>query len=185
MSIGTHATARMLADHFGQDPYTARGYYKRAPKGFKRIGDGCYRVAFLEKSTSTVYKIGEHWCNAAEAANARRLSKKSTRSLGFELVIPATRTYRVSDAEPNWRGISQRRSVVAQEFAANARQAYCPAMDTWMENVPACTCKRKGLNVCLKDVHDRLEEWSGLSDIHGGNVLLDNQGRLWFIDLAS
>lgn len=178
MTVGSLDTARMLFRHFGGD----QDSYKRAPKGFRRIGAGCYRTVYLEKSTDTVYKIGSHWANTSEAFNARRLRRKSTKSLGFELIVPETRTYRMP-APPSRYGYSVRACVSAQQYAGKARGTYCASQDDWMEDVPDCDCKSKS-PICWSIVHNRVREFSNLDDIHGENILMDRNGVFWLIDLG-
>ncbi len=180
MTIGNLDTARILFKHFEQDDY---GPARPALKGFRKIGSGCYRTAYLEVATDTVYKIGEYDANVDEAYNARRLRRRSTRSLGFRLYIPETRTYAMPSGM-SWNGHSYRRCVSAQEYAANAKATECAAQDDWMDEVPPCNCAGKG-PICFAIAHQRIMEFSGLSDIHYENVLIDNAGVFWLIDLAS
>jgi hypothetical protein len=167
MTIGDPATAKMLAHHF---QYRSPEL-KPAPKGFSRIGAGCYRVALLERATETVYKLGDYDANVMEAFTSRRLARKSTKSLGFTLKIPASRTYRTS---PHDR-------IIAQEYAKGGKSTYCASQDDWMERTPECDCKRE---LCFKTVLDRITEFSGLQDIHGSNVLVDSSDTFWLIDMG-
>jgi len=135
----------------------------------------------LEKATDTVYKIGDYDANTHEAFMARKLRKKSTRSLGFELRIPETRTYRMPSLKFN--GYTSRECVSAQEFAGTSRNTYCAAQDDWMTDIPPCNCKGR-TNICFTTVHKRIVEFSDLSDIHGSNVLVDSNNVFWLIDLG-
>lgn len=176
-TIGSDATARALFSYFKGDPYdnrqTSRSCFKRAPKGFRRIGSGCYRVAFLDVAANVVYKMGQNHANIAEAENAERLANMPTDTLPFDLVIPATRVVE----------IDENASVIVQQFAANARPTDCMTMYNYegFSNYK-CTCKRKGL--CFGDMLKTVESWSGLGDIHCYNVLMDRDERFWLIDLA-
>lgn len=184
MSIGTQETAVALTNHFKPGPYPYSPYdqngFKRSPNGFKRIGAGAFRVAYLEKSTETVYKIGMPKVNVRESVNARRLRRKSTRSLGFDLVIPQTTTFRTPNIV-DYVGRPVVNRVVAQEFAKGAKHTYCRMMDfEWHDHV-TCTCKN---TPCFNEVHRVIGEFTGLLDIHSGNVLMDKKGTFWLIDIA-
>jgi hypothetical protein len=175
-TIGDLDTARMLSKHFeDRDPYE-----KRAPRGFNKLGAGCYRTAFLEKATKTVYKIGSYEANRSEAYNARRLRKKSTRNLPFDLYIPHTRTWQVGKTT-NRFGRSYPLNVIAQEFAEGAKFTHCDALDTWIKDVK-CNCKS---NICFAKIHQMIVDFSDLEDIHSGNILVDKNNVFWFIDLAA
>lgn len=175
-TIGSHETALMLHKHFNGD----MDNYKRAPKGFRRIGSGCYRTAYLERATDTVYKIGSYSANIHESATSRKLRRKSTRSLGFELVIPRTRTYRTPSTS-GWNNRAYPSCVVAQEFAKDSKFTDCDAQNDWMVDIPPCNCKAP---LCFAIVHQRIIEFSDLSDIHSSNVLVDRQNRFWLIDMG-
>lgn len=166
-TIGDHTTARLLYKHFENLSVT------KAPKGFSHIGGGCYRAAYLHRASGVVYKIGDWESNSNEAYTARRLRKRSTRSLGFELLIPHTRTYVMgrSDYGPI--------NVVAQEHAANSSYTHCDADYNWRDG--KCDCKHKP---CFSEVRTRIAEFTGLNDMHGENVLIDKLDRFWLIDLG-
>jgi hypothetical protein len=167
MSIGDPTTARRLHVYYGDDCPEI----KRAPNGFRRIGAGASRVAILEKSTGTVYKIGDTDANVNEAYTSRKLSRKSTRSLGFDFKVPVTRTYLADHLT----------RVGAQQFV-KGRSTYCSSQDDWMSVIPDCDCR---FTPCFKTVLDRLTEFTGLYDIHGENVLVDKNATFWIIDMAS
>lgn len=176
-TIGDAGTARMLNAHYNGEI----DLNKRAPKGFRKVGDGASRLAIVDKSTNVVYKIGDGTNNLIEAKVARRLRKKSTRNLGFELKIPHSRTYQVSNDYPHGRIVSY---VGAQEFAANASHTYCAVQDNhWMDEKQQCNCKRR-TPICFSTVHDRVKEFSGIEDIHGLNILVDRNSVFWLIDMA-
>jgi hypothetical protein len=139
-----------------------------APKGFKKIGSGCYRVAYLHRPTEIVYKVGSAHTNLEESRNARALSRRSTRGMRFNLHIPRTRTYLMNDGG----------RVIAQEFAKGAKGTYCSAIYGYESG---CSCERE---VCFATVLDTIRKWSGLEDIHEKNVLVDKKNVFWFIDLA-
>lgn len=185
-TIGNPDTARALFNYFEGDRYAKRN---RAPKGFNFLGAGCYRTAYLEKATNTVYKIGSYSANVSEAANSRRLRRLSQRKLGFEVRIPVTRTYRMPSSRyfrgRRWHGEDAAgylvpECVVAQEYAPNAKYTDCEASEVWRDDV-VCTCKAQ---FCYADALSRLGDWSGLDDIHSGNILVDDKNVFWFIDLA-
>lgn len=164
-TIGTPQTAAMFASlRFGAV----------APEGFRKIGQGCSRVAYLEKSTDIVYKVGGLWANRHEADISRRLKRKSTRSLGFDLVIPQTRLW-YKDA---W---TQHKSVNAQTFAKGAKATECAAEAYWDET--ECNCD-KPIGLCYFTAIERVAEWSGLEDVHSNNLLVDKKNVLWLIDMG-
>lgn len=177
MTIGDAQTARMLFEHFGR----GNELHRRAPNGFRRIGEGCYRTAYLDKKNSVVYKIGSYEANISESEISRKLRRKSSKSLGFTLRIPHTRTYRMPIT--NQYGNDYPNNVIAQEFAANSNFTYCNSQDAWMAEIPPCNCKGRS-EICFAEVHDKVASFSGLSDIHGANLLMDKDKAFWLIDMS-
>jgi hypothetical protein len=172
-TIGNSALAKDLfisvmgPNHYGDGKPDAPWTY---------LGSGCYRTAYLHKPTNVVYKIGDSWTNKAEALNARNLRRKSTRSLPFDLYIPHTRTY-------TFKSMSRHGDpavIISQEFAAKAKYTACKMDETWRDD-RKCTCKQA---LCYYDVQCAVAEWSGLEDLHSENLLVDNKGRFWVIDLG-
>lgn len=168
----------MLFKHFKGDPCrnsTGNSDFKRAPRGFRRIGSGCSRVAFLERATSLVFKIGDRYANENEVLNAEHLASLA-QPAGIEIVIP--NTFMVEGYDNS--GYS---SVIVQDFAANTRHTHCDAAynfpGSWVTY--RCTCRQ---SVCFAEVLPVIAEWSGLEDVHGYNVLMDRDSRFWLIDLA-
>jgi hypothetical protein len=174
MTIGNIEAARTLHKAIMVDERN------RAPKGFNKIGEGCFRTAYLEKSTKTVYKLGDADINTYEAKMSRRLRARSKRSLGFELIVPETRTFRMPRRKSRFYDAMVQDYVVAQEFAEGATYTYCPMMYSW-ERHKGCTCKRE---VCFATIIERVTEWSNLGDIHEANVLVDQMDRFWLIDMG-
>lgn len=77
--IGNESDAQFIRDYVleggERDIY---GEVTSAPKGWVRLGSGCYRSAWLHEESNVVYKV-EHWysdgygqSNAGEAKNLRR-----------------------------------------------------------------------------------------------------------------
>lgn len=154
---------------------------ERAPEGFYFLGAGCYRYAYLHTESDLVYKVGTYSENIKESANARRLIRRSTRQLGFDLHIPRTRTYRMRSTMHEFYGYNMPNCVVVQEYAPDAQFTECDAIDDWMDITPPCSCNN---SPCYADVLREITRWSRLDDIHYGNVLVDNAGRFWIVDLA-
>ncbi len=182
MTIGSLETARMLNTHFSDS------WCRRSPNGFNKVGEGTYRMAVLEKDTNVVYKLGDYQSNISEAYNARRLRRKSTRNLGFVLHIPRTRTYRMPSTRYKrpYRDYDEvfQHCVVAQGYAGKGTKwTYCASQDDWMMNVPDCNCYNRS-KICFTTVHQRVIEFSGLDDIHCGNILIDRNNEFWLIDLG-
>lgn len=180
-TFGDRDTAMMLYTHFNGESDSNR----RSPNGFRRIGTGAYRTAILDKSSNIVYKIGDSGENLSEARNSRRLIRKSTRNLGFNVRIPRTRTFTVPSAmcaNSFYEGTDR---VIAQEYAVGALYAYCSNYNYWMgwgraPELTTCGC----IGVCRGEALSKLVDWSGLGDIHYGNVLVDMDNTFWIIDMA-
>lgn len=158
----------------------------RAPKGFRRLGQGCYRTAILEKSTNIVYKVGNSYSNVHEATNYRKVKRKKTDNLGFSLVIPYTRTVRiplVKEYVP-MDDHHQRQYVAVQEFTGKAIETECPADNEWIDEADRiCNCSRLS-PICFATVLDRIRDYTGLLDIHSSNVLMDMSRNFWLIDMG-
>lgn len=163
----------MLHRHFS-DKWA---YNKRAPKGFRKVGSGASRTAYLDTAEMVVYKIGGSYDNLDDASMSRVFRRRSTKRLPFNLYIPRTRTYAVGYDEDN-----ERDYVAVQEFAANCRPTHCNLFYGYMRPT-RCTCRR-GIN-CHAEPLKAIKEWSQLYDIHGENVLWNEKTRTyWLIDLA-
>lgn len=172
-------TAQSLHSAFQQ-----RNSYRRmesVPDNFKRIGEGAYRTVFLDEESGIVYKVGNYKCNVSEAAAARKLAKRSTKELSFDLRIPRTRTFRMPSDATDRYGHKIPQCVVAQEFVKGAVETWCDLSSYGHDN-PECSCQRHG--ECFADILTEIEEWSGLFDIHSENVLMDENGVFWIVDLA-
>lgn len=85
MTIGTAAHAKVIAE------WHVNGAWDNAdiPQGFREIGAGKQRTAYLHVLTSIVYKVGDDACNRYEHTTLTRL-----RSEGHEHA-PATTLHRV------------------------------------------------------------------------------------------
>lgn len=165
--LGDPSTAAMLLNHYS-------GVKKRAPKGFRKIGEGVSRTAILEVATGIVYKVGDSNDNENEAFTAALLRRSSNKKFsGFTLKIPFTYPYDLD------KGM-----VLAQEYAANARFTNCSLEDSWFKPDAKCTCKRYSAK-CFTDIHSEVSDYTGLADIHCENLLLDKNGVYWLIDMAN
>jgi hypothetical protein len=181
MTIGNEATAKMLHTYFNGD---ASSGTRRSPRGYRRIGEGAYRSAILERATDTVYKIGDSWANETEVQTASRLirKRKAPKRLGFELVIPETQGFRVGKDS-----YGEDVTMVAQQFAKDAKGTWCSATGKILWDSPwgkPCDCKGRNYGLCFGQALKRIKEWTGLGDIHALNVLVDKSGRFWLIDMG-
>lgn len=167
--------AIFLWNFFGGEECNGTGY-KRSPKGYRRIGAGCYRTAYLHRESSTVIKIGNNYANECEADNAANLYEKP-RPEGLDIIVPRTTLVKMPDKVIRGRSIAT--NVIVQEYAADARLTHCDSLYGMR-----CTCRRPA-NKCFGPVLRDIEYWSGLDDIHGGNVLMDKHERFWLIDLGA
>lgn len=176
-TFGDARVARTLWNYFGGEQPPTGG--KRTPPGFSKLGAGAYRAAYLHKESQLVYKIGCPISNLQESSNSRRLIRKSTRSLTIDLRIPRTRTYSMP-ALKDWQDPG---NIIVQEYAKGARFAHCDRY-LWEGEVfskKRCSCE---LAVCAADALAQIFTWSGLEDIHCGNILVDQNNTFWFVDMA-
>lgn len=178
MTFGSRETATMLFNHYNGDPDLA--LERRAPKGFRRIGDGAYRTAILDKANNIVYKIGDYDSNVSESWNSRRLRRRSTARLPFELYIPRTRTYRMKGVQNPW-GAKWPQCVSVQEYAQGARPTICAKSRYDYGFERACTCRRP---ICHSEVANIIADFTELDDLHFNNVLIDRFNVYWLIDIA-
>ena len=162
----------------GEDWYYLNREGKRAPKGFKRIGGGSYRSAFLHVESGLVYKLGDFKSNKSEAANARKLRSKSPEGLPAELHIVETIALMLPSHTDYWGGVV-RNNCSVQEYAANAKPTQCKRMSYYSDS-ERCTCRHE---VCNFHMMEAIMRWSGLDDMHAYNFLWDGV-KYWLIDIA-
>lgn len=151
MTIGRTSTATMLEYHTDK--------FRRAPKGFRKIGEGAYRTAYLEQATGLVYKIGDSSTNESEYENWKRV-RSLPKFPHAPVKLPTTRLVKVDDY----------RKVIIQTLV-RGRKTTCRC-HPWY-----CSCD-------MYMLRNRLQLWSGVNDLHGGNVLVDDKGVYWIIDIA-
>lgn len=170
----TFSIATALVLGLDGKPFKRSGHFKRAPRGFRRIGSGSYRVAYLHVASNLVCKLeidNSEASNSMESENAAILADKVF-NLPFTLRIPRTVTHRVGGT-----------SVNIQDFAGRASVTYCKVMENWGKVQNPCSCKS---NVCFEDVHDKVSKATGLIDIHSENVLINRDTmEFWLIDLGA
>lgn len=147
---------------------------RRAPNGYRKIGEGCYRSAYLHRPTETIYKIGYDYSNRCEAESAAELREQDFSNLSFDLHIPLTTLYPMSHDT----------SVVAMEFAKGAKPTHCMTQTYSYNREYDCSCKLPG-GMCFTDIHDEIESATGICDIHSGNVLVTPDLTFWLIDLGA
>lgn len=146
------------------------------PEGWRHLGAGSYRSAYLHLDSMTVYKVGDYEQNIMEAANSRRL-RRAHLSLSVEIGIPRTRTFRVKSTEYRYgRAIPE--CVVAQEYVIGD---FAIACDSMYDSGFPCSCES---DPCHGRIMEEIEQNTGISDIHSENVLIDLDERWWIIDIA-
>jgi hypothetical protein len=173
--IGSHAAARFIFDY-------ANGpgiYGNDAPEGWKYLGAGCNRAAYLAPD-GFVYKVGNSEDNRQDSFNSRTYRRnRALRALGIN--IPRANLYRMPN-DPTW---GWHRWVVAMEFVDQheSKVFHC---SKWMGHSWAdegCTCEPVG-RMCWDDVRIAIQKITGWSDLHDGNVIFDQDERIWIIDLG-
>ena len=178
MTLGSQDLARVIgewhngAHHFNQKP----------PSGFRHIGTGSYRTAYLHEDSNLVYKCGTYWCNIAESYMARRLINRSQRELDVRVRIPRTTTYRIRNyANPSDYRDEVLCRVVVQEYAENTHDTHCTSWDY----VSPCDCYGWNGGRCYRELWEYLGRWAGLSDMHHENIRHNRDtNEFWIIDLA-
>lgn len=165
--VGNADHAREIAEFFySNNPanMTWREKVKgRTPRAFKRIGDGSYRVAYLHKATGIVYKVDKYrdthgsMNNKGEANNYPVIAEKVKDKGCKHVKIPATFGHEfMLDVH--------KVCVVAMEFVAGAI----------------------GTEAIIDYTGPAYREYRalGVSDSHGGNYVVDDEGTIWPIDLG-
>jgi hypothetical protein len=168
LTLGNSVVAKFIYNFHLNDEDAQQGC-ESAPEGWKYLGDGCTRTAYLSPG-GVVYKVGESHTNLQEARAARRLRNK--KSLADQLVfIPKARNWRVGYE----CGSSQ--YVIAMEYI-NGKHTVCRASYT------ECNCRTFGAPyMCYSLLMDWLSE-QGLHDMFSGNVLHTADNKFYIIDLG-
>lgn len=135
----------------------------RTPAGFKRLGMGYHRVAYLHKASDVVYKIDkslDSWGsmnNSGEVDNYPILVEK-LRKKGFTKVrVPETSGH---------------------EFMLDAVKVMVCAMQYVVGQLGNDSPNSYG-----SVAHNEYRS-CGVSDQHGGNYIVDDEDNIWVIDLG-
>lgn len=163
--IGTAQMAERVAQVCHE---RAIGNRKRMPKGFRVIGEGCYRVAVLAPD-GVVYKWGRHKANSYEVENVKTAHEKpSLKKLKeINVKVPKATLYRPKSGNKherdNWSGVEDY-SVVAMPFMK---------------------VKNGGLNNddgdWPYDLYSKIEDILPVSDLHPENVMICKETGSWVL----
>lgn len=148
-------------------------HHARSASGmWNRIGQGCYRTAYLNVMDNLVYKVGTRYANETEFENTSRLLDRLLD------VPPIDINVRIPRAA-HFDGLCNRQleSVIVQEYAADCVYTNCAS-----EFAQPCDCNR---SYCYTDIIGELSRWSSLYDLHSENVLHNVKNDIfWIIDLG-
>lgn len=167
MSIGSLEEARIIE---GYDNET------RPPKGWKRIGHGSSRTAFLAPS-GIVYKTPHwgsgNWIQTNEVKYARRLAKKTTLWL-WDVRIPEITPHRVGKSVIN-----------AMEYLPTQLHVGCDSYGGYgYWTGKKCSCRKFGTaRPCFGLVTEYLESELNLEDMWEGNLSYYDK-HIYVIDLG-
>lgn len=161
MPIGSMTEAEtILAAHKG----------KTIPAGWKEIGSGEYRTAYLSP-TGVVYKIerGFRKNQSNRGEYERILELRYDKILaGYGAYIPKAWLYECG-----------RTDVIAMEYVTGASITLACLLDN------ECKCGPE-FSECGWDILDRVSTASGLTDLHRDNVVfIPEQNRVALIDLGA
>lgn len=172
-TIGSRAHA-LMALEIHRDDLDAES------RGFRKVGSGAFRTAYLHIVTSVVYKVdglGRQWTytNKAEVRNARLLAKMAWK----HVYIPMVSLYTFKEAgRGGWSidGMQHQRHdahVVAMEYIEGSLGRDCdgyqhPGYDEWVNTVGYGSPRPR------------------LDDMHGSNFIIRHSDKKMVpIDLAS
>lgn len=152
--IGNEVDAEFIRDYVTD---VSGDYYRdgtKPPKGWKRLGSGCYRSAWLHEASGVVYKVQHGYLNSwqsneGEAGTLRRYFLKKMPK-GCRL--------------PRWQYFAlDGRGVIAMERFTKLLRQVSRYQDP-------------------RGYHDRLRALRGVlndvSDFHGGNLAIDEENDL-------
>lgn len=153
--------------------------HSKAPKGWKKVGKGASRTAFLGPS-GFVYKI-PNWEEESEVSDgeiklARRIRKVKHLDM-WDVKIPTFTPYKVIGHE------NHKVTVNAMEYLPSELYCECDSYYSYKGRKP-CNCRKFGdQRPCFALVTKFLEDVAGLCDMWGGNLSYNNKA-IWIIDLG-
>lgn len=135
----------------------------RTPAGFKRLGSGSYRIAYLHKASNVVYKIDRYvdshssMSNSGEVENYPVLVNKVEEKGLTKVKVPQTSGH---------------------EFMLDAKRVVVCAMEF--------IAGKLGTEDSIHYGSDSYTQYRscGVSDQHGGNYIVDAENNIWVIDLG-
>lgn len=130
----------------------------------RELRGGGYRRVFKLVGDSWVYKFNRKSCDRRMGNNAeiKVYNRLKMLSLPPRLHLPEV--------------VDLGSGVLAMQFI-RGRLGHDDS--TWSPSA-VCNCWDR-LDTCWIDI---VESWDGMIDVHGGNVKIDTQGRIWLIDLG-
>lgn len=169
MTVGNSVDAKFIYNFHMFDEEAQYGC-DVAPEGWRYLGAGCTRTAYLSPG-GVVYKVGESHTNLREAEASRKFRKR--KSLADQLVfVPKARNWAVMDEDS-----FERQYVIAMEYI-DGKHTVCRA------SYASCNCRTFGAPyMCYSLLMDWLFE-QGLHDMFSGNVLHTADNKFYIIDLG-
>lgn len=173
---------RGLADIIGKYDYE-----ENPPKGWKEIGVGGYRYAYLGPD-GVVYKVMHGTddgidINQLEVETARKLRRRKI-LWRYDIGIPEITGHRVRDADGYWS------TVNAMPYLPTEKVCACPSWHWhWYEesdvyDIKMCRCRRWGeARTCFGVQYRVMEQELGLLDIWDPNLSYYDK-LTWIIDLG-
>lgn len=164
------------------------------PEGWKRLGSGCYRTAYLSPR-GVVYKVnarrydGEEYDGYNHAEFRNIITIKSTRTVPEMWRIPDATLYRMPEMQhtDDYRG---------RKFRGNDYVIAMPLIDTevplntcysWDDEPCKCADEPGNIRVggvCTRKLFREASKALHLSDLHTNNVFPQADGTLVVVDVA-
>jgi hypothetical protein len=142
------------------------------PEGWKRIGGGCFRSAWLSPD-GVIYKV-EHAYGSYGQSNSEEY-ENVVRILTGNKSHPYVSIPRVTYYALDGRG------VIAMEYVKGENPGYCHGCGSGYRH---CTTKVRGK--CINQIYVEIEKEFGLFDMHSGNVMfIPEQESFVVIDIGA
>ncbi|QZE11353.1 hypothetical protein SEA_FORREST_250 [Streptomyces phage Forrest] len=145
-------------------------YEYQPPDGFEYIGEGASRIAFRSLATGVVYKrhyYSDDDTNEFEYKAIERIKR-----------IPL-KGWRVPDATLY---VVEEQQIIAMEFVEGGMDVHCQRSYSFW-NKP-CNCG-KPLGMCSAEAWEQPQGKWRVSDLHVGNIVIDDNGIRVLIDLGA